>query len=66
MTNHGPVRYDRLVIGDPGGVDLPRFFAALRALEYDSYVTSHQPSIDGIATEALARLVYDALAPLAR
>jgi sugar phosphate isomerase/epimerase len=66
MTNRGPVRYERLVIGDSGGVDLPRFVAALHALEYDGYVTTHQPSIDGIATEALAGRVYDALAPLAR
>ncbi|MGH2355220.1 MAG: sugar phosphate isomerase/epimerase family protein, partial [Chloroflexota bacterium] len=61
-TNAGPVRYERLVVGDPGGIELPRFFDALKSLGYRGFVTSHQPAVDGIATEALARRVYEALA----
>ena len=61
-TNRGTVRYERLVIGDPGGVDLPRFYDGLSAIEYQGYVTSHQPAIQGISEHALCEQVYAALA----
>ena len=61
-TNRGTVRYERLVIGDSGGVDLPRFFDGLSAIEYQGYVTSHQPAISGVSEHALCEQVYAALA----
>ena len=61
-TNRGTVRYERLVIGDPGGVDLPRFFDGLSAIDYQGYVTSHQPAIPGVSEHALCEQVYAALA----
>ncbi len=61
-TNRGTVRYERLAIGDPGGVDLARFCDGLRAIGYTGFVTSNQPALAGVATEALSQQVYDALA----
>jgi len=61
-TNRGAVRYERLIVGDPGGIDLGKFFDALHALEYNGYVTAHQPAIESIAMESLAKRVHGALA----
>ncbi len=65
-TNRGPVRYERLVVGDPGGVDLARFCAGLRAIGYDGFITSNQPATEGISAEDLSKRVYAALARCAR
>lgn len=62
-TRSGVVRYERLVVGDPAGIDLPQFFDALTAVGYQGFVTTHQPAIAGIPTEDLAKQVYDAMAP---
>ena len=62
-TNRGPVRYERLVIGDPAGIDLRRFFNGLAAIDYQGYVTSHQPALPGVSIHSLCKQVYAALAP---
>jgi sugar phosphate isomerase/epimerase len=61
-TNHGTVRYDRLVIGDSDGVDLPYFCEGLKAIGYEGFVTSNQPSIAGESTQDLTERVYAGLA----
>ena len=61
-TNSGTVRYERLVIGDPIGIDLPRFFDGLSAIDYQGYVTSHQPAIPGMSEHSLCEQVYAELA----
>ncbi len=61
-TNHGTIRYERLVIGDSAGIDMPRFFEGLSAIDYQGYVTSHQPAIAGMSEHALCEQVYSALA----
>lgn len=61
-TNRGAVRYERLVIGDPGGVDLALFCDGLRAIGYDDFITSNQPAIAGIPPEDLSKQVYSTLA----
>ena len=61
-TNRGTVRYKRLVIGDPVGIDLPRFFDGLSAIDYQGYVTSHQPAIPGMSEHALCEQVHAELA----
>ena len=60
-TNHGTVHYERLVIGDPNGVDLPLFCAGLQAIGYEGFVTSNQPAIAGESTQALIERVYAGL-----
>ena len=62
-TNRGAVRYERLVIGDAGGVDLARFCDGLRALGYAGFITSNQPASEGFTAEELIQRVYAALAP---
>jgi sugar phosphate isomerase/epimerase len=61
-TNRGMARYERLIVGDPGGVDFARFFDGLQATGYDGFVTSHQPAIAGMTVRDLAAYVYDKLA----
>lgn len=65
-TNRGSVRYDRLVIGDPGGVDLALFCDGLRTIGYDGYITSNQPAIAEFSSEELSKRVYSALAQCAQ
>lgn len=62
-TNRGSVRYERLVVGDPGGVDLAHFCDGLRAVGYDGFITSNQPAVEGPSAEELIERVYAALAP---
>lgn len=57
-TRSGTVRYDRLVIGDAGGIDLELYFAALRSIGYDGYVTSHQPLLPDVTVRDLAQRVF--------
>ncbi|MBI3942932.1 MAG: sugar phosphate isomerase/epimerase [Chloroflexi bacterium] len=57
-TNQGEVRYDRLAVGDEGGIDFDRFFDGLRAAGYDGYVTSHQPAIPGRDIRELAQDIF--------
>lgn len=61
-TNRGTVRYDRLVIGDPGGVDLAHSYEGLNAIGYDGFITSNQPAIAGTSSDELSKQVYTALA----
>lgn len=65
-TNRGAVRYERLVIGDPGGVDLEHFQDGLNAIGYTGFVTSNQPAIAGTSAEELSKQVYGALARFAQ
>ena len=65
-TNRGAVRYERLAIGDPGGVDLAHFCDGLRAIGYDGFITSNQPAVAEVSAEELSQKVYDALARCAR
>lgn len=65
-TNRGAVRYERLVIGDPGGVDLEHFQEGLNAIGYAGFVTSNQPAIAGTSSEELSKQVYAALARFAQ
>ncbi|MAG37011.1 MAG: xylose isomerase [Dehalococcoidia bacterium] len=65
-TRQGIVRYERLVVGDPAGIDLPQFFDGLAAVGYNGFVTTHQPAIEGLTERELAQRVYDGLAPFVR
>ena len=65
-TNHGTIHYERLVIGDPAGIDMPRFFAGLSAIDYQGFVTSHQPAIAGMSEHALCAQVHTELARFIR
>lgn len=38
----GPVHFDHIPVWEPGGMDFPGVFAALREIGYDGYVTIHQ------------------------
>lgn len=60
-TNHGTVKYERLVIGDADGVDLPHFCEGLQAIGYEGFVTSNQPALAGESTQALTERVYAGL-----
>jgi sugar phosphate isomerase/epimerase len=60
-TNRGPVRYERLIVGQGGGIDFARFFADLNAIGYTGFVTSHQPLMPGMAVRELAASVYERL-----
>jgi sugar phosphate isomerase/epimerase len=60
-TNRGLVRYERLIVGEEGGIDFARFFAGVHAIGYTGFVTSHQPLIPGMAVRDLAAYVYERL-----
>ena len=61
-TNRGSVRYDRLVIGDSDGVNLPLFCDGLKTIGYEGFITSNQPALAGESTQALTERVYAGLA----
>ena len=61
-TNRGSVRYDRLVIGDSDGVNLPLFSDGLKSIGYEGFITSNQPALAGESTQALTERVYAGLA----
>jgi len=65
-TNRGVVCYERLNIGDPGGVNLEHFHEGLNAIGYTGFVTSNQPATAGTSTEELSKQVYAALARFAQ
>ncbi|MYB76539.1 MAG: sugar phosphate isomerase/epimerase [Chloroflexi bacterium] len=65
-TNRGAVRYERLVIGDAGGVNLEHFHDGLNAIGYAGFVTSNQPAIAETSSEELSKQVYAALARFAQ
>ena len=52
---------DVLIVGEEGGIDHEQFFAGLRAIGYDGFVTSHQPLMPGMGVQALAMVVYGRL-----
>jgi sugar phosphate isomerase/epimerase len=60
-TNRGPVRYERLIVGEEGGIDFTCFLAGLNAIGYTGFVTSHQPLMPGMAVRELAASVYERL-----
>ena len=65
-TNRGIVRYERLIVGEEGavgkrGIDFDRFFQGLKSIQYDGFVTSHQPCVEGMGVPELARFVHDRL-----
>jgi sugar phosphate isomerase/epimerase len=62
QTRRGTVHYERLMVGDPGGVDFADFFEGLKATGYDGFVTSHQPAMPGMDVRELAATVYEKLA----
>ena len=64
MTLDGRVHYDRLVVGEEGGIDFERFFDGLHAVGYDGFVTTHQPAMEGITVEELARTMFERLEKL--
>ena len=41
---------------------MPRFFAGLSAIDYQGFVTSHQPAIAGMSEHALCAQVHTELA----
>lgn len=61
LTNRGIVRYERLTVGEQGGIDLDTFFRGLKSVHYEGFVTSHQPSVEGTTVRDLAQYVYDRL-----
>ena len=56
-----PSRFVWVGFGEPGGIDLDRLFAGLRAIDYDGFITSHQPLIPDTTVRDLAQRVYDSL-----
>jgi sugar phosphate isomerase/epimerase len=61
QTNRGIVHYERLRVGEEGGIDFARFFQGLKSIRYEGFVTSHQPSVAGIDVRKLAQYVFDQL-----
>ena len=61
-TNSGQVRYERLIVGEEGGIDFEYFFAGLRSIGYDGFVTTHQPAMEGRSARELAQYMFDRLA----
>ena len=62
-TNRGEMHYERLIVGEEGGIDLERFFAALKAIDYDGFVTTHQPSMPDRSPRQLAEFMVERLSP---
>ena len=62
-TSQGLVRYRRLIVGEPGGIDFDRFFEGLRSIGYDGFVTAHQPAVQDMSTRELAQFVFERLKP---
>ena len=60
-TLSGEARYDRLVVGEEGGIDFESFFAGLKAVDYDGFVTMHQPSMPDRTPRQLAEFMADRL-----
>ena len=52
------------VVGEEGGIDFERFFAGLHSVGYDGFVTTHQPAMEGITVEELARTMFERLEKL--
>ena len=61
MTLDGEVHYDRLVVGEEGGIDFERFFEGLRSIDYDGFVTTHQPAMEGMSVGELAQTMFERL-----
>lgn len=62
-TNQGEAAYDRLIVGEEGGIDNERFFNGLKAIKYDGFVTAHQPSMPDRSPRDLAEFVAERLSP---
>ena len=61
-TTSGTVYYERLIVGEEGGIDFELFFAGLKSINYDGFVTTHQPAMEGKSTRELAQFMFDRLA----
>ena len=62
VTNSGTMYYERLVVGEEGGIDFELFLAGLRSINYDGFVTTHQSAMEGKSTRELAQFMFDRLA----
>ena len=62
-TNRGEVFYERLIVGDEGGIDSELFFSGLKAINYDGFVTTHQPSMADRSARELAEYMAGRLSP---
>jgi sugar phosphate isomerase/epimerase len=62
-TNRGEAHYERLVVGEEGGIDAERFFSGLKAIGYDGFVTTHQPSMSDRSARELAEFMAQRLSP---
>ena len=60
-TLAGEVKYERLVVGEEGGIDFERFFGGLKAIDYDGFITMHQPSMPDQTPRQLAEFMADRL-----
>ena len=61
VTKSGTMQYERLVVGEEGGIDFERFFAGLKSINYDGFVTTHQSAMEGKSTRELAQFMFDRL-----
>jgi sugar phosphate isomerase/epimerase len=61
QTNRGVVHYQRLIVGEEGGIDFDRFFQGLRSIHYEGFVTIHQPYVEGMGARQLAQFVFDSI-----
>lgn len=61
QTHSGTVHYERLIVGEEGGIDFDRFFKGLDAIGFDGFVTSHQPAMEGMSVRELAQTVFDGI-----
>ena len=61
QTHSGTVHYERLIVGEQGGIDFDRFFKGLNAIDFDGFVTSHQPAMEGMSVRELAQTVFDGI-----
>lgn len=66
QTNRGYVHYERLIVGQEGGIDFAQFFSGLKTIGYAGFVTSHQPLMPGMGVQALAQFVFNHLQIFAR
>lgn len=62
-TYSGEAFYERLVVGEEGGIDSELFLSALKAINYDGFVTTHQPSMADRSARQLAEYMAERLTP---
>ena len=62
-TNRGEAHYERLTVGEEGGIDIEQFFSGLKEINYDGFVTTHQPSMADKSARQLAEFMVERLSP---